>query len=352
MYRAFLTTVLSAVLLSLAPGVQAQIQPENICPSPMQKLDEKGFVQIGGIPQWVTIKGDRCDNPIVLIVHGGPGNPMSPFSDAIYGGWETDYTVVQWDQRGAGMTWGKNRPSEDTPLTIAQMRDDGIEVARYLTQRVGKRKVILVGGSWSSILAIHMIKAEPELFAAYLGSAQMVSYRDNPAATYAFLLDRARVSDDQDSLTKLEKIGPPPWSDPRSFGILRRIDRKYEAQATDPAPADWWQPAADYATPQAQDDYTAGEDYSYIQFVGWKGDGMFSKVDLPALGTEFKVPIFLLQGEADYLTLPDISRRYFDSLTAPQKAFVILPRTGHDPNALLVDAQLKLLNESIRPLAQ
>lgn len=352
MHRRILARVFSAVFLSVILATGAMAQTSNICTSPDQKLDEKGFVQIGGIPQWITIKGERCDNPIVLIVHGGPGNPMSPFSDAIYGGWEKNYTVVQWDQRGAGMTWGKNRPSEDTLLTIEQMRDDGLEVARYLKQHLGQRKVVLLGGSWSSILVVHMIKADPDLFHAYLGWAQMVSYRDNLPATYTRLLGLARQAGDEDSITKLEGIGAPPWFNPRNFGILRRIDRKYEGMATDPAPAQWWQPAPDYATPQAQEDYTAGEDYSYIQFVGWKGDGMFSQVNLPTLGPDFKVPVFLLQGEADYLTLPEISRPYFDSLNAPQKAFILLPRTGHDPNAIMVDAQLKVLNEKIRPLVK
>ncbi|MCR6658541.1 MAG: alpha/beta hydrolase [Asticcacaulis sp.] len=342
---------IAALLAVSATASQAQAPAGNICTSPTQSVREEGFVEIGGIPQWVTIKGDSCANPVILMVHGGPGNPMSLFADKIYGGWEKNYTMVQWDQRGAGMTYGKTPPAEDTPLTFEQIRDDGIELTRYLTQHLGKRKVILMGGSWSSIIAIHMIKAEPDLFTAYLGWSQMVSYRENPLATYSLLLDKARQAGDQDSVSKLEKLGPPPWTDPRGFGIMRRVDRKYEAMATDPAPRDWWQPAPLYATPEAEANYTAGEDYSYLQFVGLKGDGMYSRVDLPALGTQFDVPIFLLQGEDDYLTLPAISRRYFDSLNAPQKAFISLPRTGHDPNQIMIDAQYKVLQETIRPLA-
>lgn len=338
-----------AFLLS-AGMVQAQVP--SLCTSPTQAVHEKGFVEIGGIPQWVTINGDHCANPVVLLVHGGPGNPMSLFADRMYGAFEKDYTMVQWDQRGAGMTYGKNRPSEDTPLTFEQITDDGIELTQYLTQRLGKRQVIVMGGSWSSIIAIRMIKARPDLFTAYLGWSQIVNYRDNSTATYTILLNKARQAGDTDSLAKLEALGAPPWTDPRSFGIMRRIDRKYENLATDAAPKEWWQPAAEYATPQAEADYTAGEDYSYLQFVGLKGDGMYSQVDLPALGMQFEVPIFLLQGEADYLTLPEISRRYFDEIQAPQKTFILLARTGHDPNQIMLDAQLEVLNKRIRPLVE
>ncbi len=348
----FIRAIAACGALLLAGHAAAQTPIANVCTSPDQPVHEKGFVEIGGIPQWVTINGAKCSNPVVLMVHGGPGNPMSLFADRMYGAWEKDYTMVQWDQRGAGMTYGKNRPSEDTPLTFEQITDDGVELSGYLTRRLGKRKVIVLGGSWSSIIAIRMIRARPDLFTAYLGWSQIVNYRDNSTGTYEVLLDKARKAGDGDSVARLETLGPPPWSDPRNFGIMRRIDRKYENLATDPAPKDWWQPAPDYATPQAEADYTAGEDYSYLQFVGLKGDGMYSAVDLPALGTHFDVPIFLLQGEADYLTLPRISRRYFDSLVAPRKAFILLPRTGHDPNAIMLDAQRKVLDDRIRPLAQ
>lgn len=331
------------IVVLLFAGVALAKADNAVCETPGQPIHEDGFVRIGGIEQWVTVTGERCSNPVILVLHGGPGNPMSPFADKVYAGWDKSFTLVQWDQRGAGKTFGKNRPSEDTPLTLAQMRDDGIELSRYLTQHLGKRKVILIGGSWSSVLAIHMIKAAPEMFTAYIGSAQIVSYRDNLAGTYARLLSLATAAGDTDSMGKLKTMGPPPWTDPRSFGAMRRIDRKYEAQASDAAPATWWTPSPGYATPDVQSDTEAGEDYSYINFVGFKGNGIFSTVDLPALGAQFEVPVFLFQGEANLLTLPEISRRYFDSLTAPRKQYQLLPRTGHDPNQRLLDAQLALL---------
>jgi pimeloyl-ACP methyl ester carboxylesterase len=352
-FAALLALVFSGAAWASGAGRPAtQDASAPACPSPKRAVNEQGFVQIGGIAQWITIKGDDCANPIVLLVHGGPGNPMSLYADAMYAGWEKHVTLVQWDQRGAGMTYGKNKPSEDTPLTFQQIRDDGIEVAAYLTKHLGQRKVIVMGGSWSSIIAIYMIKARPDLFTAYLGWSQMVSYQANPIDTYNALLGRARAADDAASVAKLQDLGAPPWKDPRSFGAMRRIDRKYEALNSEAAPRAWWTPAPLYATAQAQADYTAGEDYSYLQFVGLHGDGMYATVDLPALGTDFQVPIFLLQGEEDLLTSPAISKPYFDSLSAPEKKFVLLPRTGHDPNQIMVDAQYRLLTEQILPLTQ
>ncbi len=322
------------------------------CASLEQKVDEKGFVSIGGIEQWVTVKGDSCANPIILFISGGPGNPLSPYSDAVYGAWSKNFTLVQWDQRGAGMTYGRNPPAEDAVLTIKQMRDDGNELAAYLAQRYGKKKVILWGSSWGSILGVHMAKAHPELFYAYLGTSQLVNNRENESISYTGLLALARAADDKASLTVLEAVGAPPWTDPRSFGKVRRVIRKYEAKLTTPAPDAWWTPVAQYNTPKAKADYSAGEDYSFINFVGLNGDGMASQVDLPKLGTEFEIPMFFVEGKHDLLATPDVAKRYFDSLKAPQKEMLVLENAGHDPNQEVVDAEYKLLIERILPLTK
>jgi len=314
-------------------------------------IDEQKFVPINGIEQWVVIRGEKCENPVLIIVHGGPGNPMTPYAKAIYGPWEKEFTLVLWDQRGSGMTYGRKPPAEDDPLTLELMRDDGIAVTEYALKRLGKRKAILKGASWSSVLGPLMIKARPELYSAYVGTAHMVRHPDNIKSSYARTLELAKAAKDADSIAKLEALGTPPWTNPRNFGILRRVTRKYEAMATDPAPASWWKPEALYATAKYEADYTAGEDYSFLQFVGWKGDGMASKVDAYRLGPSFDVPVFIIQGAEDLVTTPDVARAFYDAIRAPKKEFILLPRVGHDPNPPMVDAQLKLLREKVRPLA-
>ncbi|HTA37477.1 MAG TPA: alpha/beta hydrolase [Candidatus Acidoferrales bacterium] len=326
-------------------------QPAAVgCNTTAHKIDEARFIPIGGIEQWVTIKGDNCSNPVILFIHGGPGDPLSPFADSVYGGWAKDFTLVQWDQRGSGMTFGRSPPAAGSTLTIDRMTDDGVQVASYLTQHLGQRKVILMGSSWGSILAIHMIKARPDLFYAYVGASQMVSYRENQNASYAKVLELARAANDEKTIATVEALGPPPWTNPRNFGILRRAIRKYEAKATIPAPQAWWVPAPAYATPGEEANYEGGEDFSYLQFVGLNGDGMFAQVDLPKLGTTFQVPIFFIQGSEDILTAPEVTRRYFESISAPQKAFIVVPEAGHDPNVPMVDAEYEVVRERILPL--
>lgn len=239
------------------------------------------------------------------------------------------------------------KPDEDTKLTVGQLADDGIEVARHVARHLGKRKVILMGSSWGSVLGVHMAAKAPELFCAYVGTAQLVSDRDN-RSSYPRTLALARAAGDQDSIAKLEALGPPPWTNPRNWGTMRRVTRKYEAMTTEAAPASWWQLAPQYATPQAKADYTDGEDYSFLQFVGWKGDGMLSTIDLYKLGTSFRLPFFLVQGTEDLVTTADVTQRYYDKISAPAKELVMVPRTGHDPNRPMVEAQARILNERVR----
>ena len=341
---------------AFAGNPETQATPESgrsttaACTTPSQTIHEESFVPLGGITQWVTVHGQSCANPVILFLHGGPGNALSPFADALYGSWARDFTLVQWDQRGAGRTFGRNPPAADATLTLDRMAQDGIALAEYLTQRFGKKKIILTGGSWGSILGVQMVKSRPDLFYAYVGVSQVVSYRENLAASYTKILETGRTKGDQRTVTALEAMGPPPWANPRHFGALRRFSRPYEAMVSTPAPAAWWVPSAAYATPQRLAEAEEGEDYSYLQFVGFKGNGMFSTVDLPALGTSFEIPVFLIHGEEDLVATAAVAKRYFDGITAPQKEFTLVPQAGHDPNAALVDAHYRVMQLRVRPL--
>ena len=192
-----------------------------------------------------------------------------------------------------------------------------------------------------------MARSRPDLFHAYIGTGQLVSHLENLASSHRQILVLTRAHDDAKTRAAVEALGPPPWTNPRSFGILRRATRAYEAKTSVPAPAAWWIPAAAYATPEAQAAYEGGEDYSYLQFVGLEGNGMLSRVDLPALGTTFDLPVFIVQGADDLVTTPEVAKRYFDGIVAPRKDYILLPRTGHDPNAAMIDAQYDILSNRI-----
>ncbi len=354
--KKFASLCAASLFACLPVHVFAQAAPQTIANAPIackagaRQVNEEGFVRIGGIEQWVAIRGNDCTNPVILMVHGGPGNPNTIFAELPYAAWEKDFTIVQWDQRGAGRTFMRNPATADGVLTIAGLAADGNEVGAWAREHLNAKKLILFGGSWGSALSVHMAKARPDLYAAYLGTGQLVSGRENPVDSYRKLTALARAAGDDKALAALEAMGTPPWVNPRSAGQFRKISRGYEAKVTTPAPKAWFAPAPAYQSEKMQADYEAGEDYSWIQYVGMKGDGMQASLDLYQLGTDFKLPVFMLVGEHDLTTTPDVAKRYFDAIKAPKKEYFLLPLVGHDPNPPMVAAQLDVLKTRIVPL--
>jgi pimeloyl-ACP methyl ester carboxylesterase len=130
------------------------------------------YVKIGGIDQWIQIRGQDRDNPVLLCLHGGPGATWLPLT-AVFAPWEKDFTVVQWDQRGAGKSLEASGPSIASTMSIQRMADDGIELAELLRAHLKKEKILLLGHSWGSILGVHMVLQRPDLFYAYVGTGQV-----------------------------------------------------------------------------------------------------------------------------------------------------------------------------------
>ena len=314
-------------------------------------VNEEMFVRIGGIDQWVTIKGDDRDNPAVLFVHGGPGDALSPFADAVFAGWEKYLTLVQWDQRGAGRTYGKSGPSVEPTMTVERMAQDGVEVAEFLTKHLRKKKVIVVGCSWGSILGIHMARARPGLFYAYVGVAQVVDWRESLSATYARVLEMARASGDREAIAALVGIGPPPWHSASVWPKFRKWEKAYQAKLVTAPPASFTLSPA-YASPLEQARYEAADDFSFLHFWGMTLSGPLTTVDLRTLGTKFSIPIFIIQGQEDLTAGPELARAYLDSIKAPRKQFYLVPGTGHGNSATELDLTLKVLLDQVRPMAR
>jgi len=349
--RAFLSTLLGFATIGTAVGLSgtALAQSSGTTASTMQ-LKEEGFVQIGGIGQWITIKGDDKRNPVILFLHGGPGDAWSPYSKSLFGTWEKDFTLVQWDQRGAGRTYGKTGPSIEATMTIDRMVQDGIEVSEYLTKHLGKKKIILIGGSWGSILGIYMAKQRPDLFYAYIGMAQLVNERAGQSASYARVLQLARAADDQKTVKALEANGPPPWDSIRKWPVFHKALLAYQVKrVTAASPPIVIDPAYASAAERAQ--YDEADDFSFIHFFGMTMSGPMETVDLPALGTDFAIPIFFIQGQEDINALPELAKAYLDTIKAPQKQFISVPGTGHEDSVESLKVTLDLLWKQVRPYA-
>ena len=324
-----------------------------------QPIEENKFVNIGGIEQWITIQGDDSSKPVILFIHGGPGSTMSQFGNAIYDQWEKDFILVNWDQRGAGKTFGRNVPEEltedywiENPLTVEQMTSDGIEVAEYLIKHLGKQKIIIIGTSWGSVLSVNMIQKRPDLFYAYVGHSQLVNPSEDSVSSYHKAYKMAKEANDQESIDKLEQLGPPPYDSAKSVGQLNRVVKKYERENSIPAPESWWKLLPEYDNEIDGQHRYDGDDYSFINYAGHKKMGikaMSDGINFMNDALEFKIPVYLIHGAGDIMTTKETAKKYFDKIKAPKKEFFLLEDAAHGHNESVVNTQYKVVTELIVP---
>jgi pimeloyl-ACP methyl ester carboxylesterase len=317
-------------------------------------ISEEKFIPINGIGQWITIQGDRS-KPVILFLHGGPGSPMSPFSEAVYGGWEKDFIIVQWDQRGTAKTFGLQAPEEldrvylkANPLTLEQMVSDGVAVSEYLLKYLGKQKLILFGSSWGSVLGVSMAVQRPDLFYAYVGHSQIVEPVENYPSIYHKVLALATNAGDENSIVGLNKLGLPPYDTARNYGQLLRTIKKYERLNSIAAPDSFLKMSALYDNAKDEKDREDGDDYSFVNYTGDKKlqvNGMMAGIHFLRSALHFKIPVYLIQGEEDILTAKDYTKPYYDRIKAPDKKYILIPGAAHGFNQAIVDAQYKTMME-------
>jgi len=193
-----------------------------------------------------------------------------------------------------------------------------------------------------------MAHLRPDLFYAYVGVAQVVNWRKQDVAGYSRVLELARDAGDQHAIAALTAIGPPPWDSILVWPKYRKWERVYQKKiATAPTANYTLSPA--YASKQEQAQYAAADEFSFEHFWGLKMDGPAQDVDLSSMGTNFAIPIFILQGQEDLSAAPALAKAYFDSITAPRKEFYLMPGTGHTPSMPELDELQKILLQYVRP---
>ncbi len=288
-------------------------------------------VSIGGVEQWIAVRGQSVKNPILLFLHGGPGTAFIPIARAFQDPWEKYFTVVQWDQRGAGKSYTSN--SKDVlrrTMNIERMHEDTLEMVNYLRQRFRRERIFVLGHSWGSILGLQLAHNHPDLLCAYIGVGQAIDSRQNEVVLYQDTLDEARRTQNKKAIEQLTAIAPYPSSNV-TFQQIRTV-REWSSTLIGPPEGD--QPAMGLHAI-----FTAPE-YSLLNDIDWIRGQFFSidmllpglaKVNLTDLGYDYRVPVFFLEGRHDPYTPSSIAKEFFDKINDPDKHFEWFENSGHFP---------------------
>jgi pimeloyl-ACP methyl ester carboxylesterase len=309
-------------------------------------IEEATYVELGGIEQWITIRGEDRNNPVLFFLHGGPGDATNPWGYAAFRNWLKYFTVVQWDQRGSGRTFGRNGPASASTITPDRMAQDGIELAEWVKKKLHKDKIVLVGHSWGSVLGFLMVKARPELFYEFVGTGQVAAeFARNSAVAYTALVERASRDGNSRALAELKEVGPPPYKDGKGFGVIHKWANLFEG-------ADVFLASA-LGFALSAPGYTIGDINDWFDGQGVSGERLiphFDELDRKLLGGELAIPVFVIQGAEDYTTPVSLARSYVDALHAPRKAFTTIEGAGHFAVFTKQDEFLKELRTQVLPL--
>jgi proline iminopeptidase len=285
------------------------------------QIQEARFIPLGDIDQWITIRGADSRSPVLLVLHGGPGDVQSPLTET-YAPYERDFILVHWDQRGSGGTYSRYR--EETPdLTFDQLVTDGLELAAYLNGRFSGG-IVLLGHSWGTAIATEMALRRPDLFSAYVGTGQIASWAESVNWQFGFLKARAAQIGDTELLAELEAIGQP---DPRDaaqyFGFARTLRQHFHE-----SDAGWLGGLLELARrtmpEETLEDIIAGMTFSAQALLPFQ-----MEQNLSELAVEFQVPYFVIQGRHDISTPTAPAIAYFEKVAAPEKELVIIAGAGH-----------------------
>jgi len=326
--------------------------------SKRKKIEASGIdlmetVTIGGILQVLYFRGEDIKNPIILFIHGGPGQPEIPFLHDFQYSWETHFTIVHWDQRNSGKTFFLNNPEAVLEtLNFERALSDAHEVAQYIREKLNQDKIIVLGHSYGSVLGTALVQSYPQYFSAYIGLAQVVNMRDNERVGFDMLLEIARKKGNNKDIRAIESLAPYPPNEAFNKSFMSRLMSVRQFQAK-------------YGIATGGDLRTIFRLLT-SPYYSWQEKGYFSKdilanqlpifkylfdeFDIHYFGTTFEIPVFIVMGDRDYNTPHTLAKEFFEEISAPHKAFFLIPNAGH---FAMMDNKAefnRVLLEKIKPL--
>ena len=302
-------------------------------------IDEARYIELGGIRQWITIRGQDRHKPVLLFLHGGPGGALSDLAYMFERPWEDYFVVVQWDQRGYGRS-NIDKGKIESTTTKERYIADGIELAEYLRKRFSQPKIVLVGQSWGTLLGAEIAHRRPDLLYALVSFGQLTAWEANYEEIRRLLIDLGRRSGDAALAKRMQDVGPIPVGpspgkflaamDPVWDEMNRRGYSWHSVTGSDDPIGEIFL-AGTLMSPSVSDERmlellrgSGGNDYYntlHPTLSGWNIER--------DVGTHFEVPYILIMGRYDWQTPIDLAQAFYAKVCAPYKAYVELPNAAH-----------------------
>ena len=274
-------------------------------------------INVNGSKQWILIRGNDESKPVLLYLHGGPGQSLIPFAHKATDKLVNDFKVVYWDQRGAGLSYDKNIPQNT--MTIDQFVEDTKCVTEFLKNKFKKEKIYLLGHSWGSTLGTLVVQKYPENYYAYIGVGQVVKPEEQEKAGINWLKERLQKENIPDELKTI------PSMEKRNFAN-RNLIKKYRGA--------FYNISGDEVkkimknSPYFPEKYT-NDLYSDGLHFAMNLHIQVRKIDFFKNVPELKIPVYLFLGKYDYITPTEPVVRYFNVLKCQKKKIIWFNKSAH-----------------------
>jgi pimeloyl-ACP methyl ester carboxylesterase len=299
------------------------------------KIDTLERVQLGGITQWIRVRGADASNPVLLLMQQGPGLPIINDARRLEHllGLEKVFTVIYWDQRGTGLSSPSlRRNSNRFEISVTRMVDDTVTLLELLRDRFGG-KTFVAGFSFGATFAAYAAVQRPELVAALVAAGMDI---DIPAAennAYAFAVDAARQRGNRRAIRQLEAIGPPPHTTLKQFTTRARWVANFGGVA---ANGNFSSLLREFVLSLVRSpDYSAADIIRTLRGISASQAALLPQLattDLVRTMPRLDVPLVMAQGRLDQVAPGEAAQRFHDSLTAPSKQLVWFESSAHTPH--------------------
>lgn len=304
-------------------------------------VDLAEYRYINGIKQFLYHIGDFAENQVILHLHGGPGNA---FSNKAYllKEWNSSFTMVYWDQRGAGKT-ALNNPN--SVPTFENLLKDIDEIILYLKKKYNKDKIGIFAHSWGTIIGSIYANQHPDHLAFYIGVGQVIAPIENEVVTFNETIRRLKANGDQDGINRLEKMGAYPGERAEEFlnkmGIVRQLQKKIGMININPQKNVELIKQSPLFHP---DDLNTRKVCANLLPNLFEEMFPYSLYDYPLT---YKVPVYYILGEEDWQVPSVLAVDYFNKIDAPAKELILMKEAKHSPMLEKPEEFLKAMRQVV-----
>lgn len=327
-----ITTATALWFWSISPGRPRPLTDDvdgSIIPG---SISERTMVEIGGVRQGMFLQSyDPQKNPVLLFLHGGPGMPEFFLNTRYPTGLERDFTVVWWEQRGAGISWSDDLDRDS--LTVDRMIADTVEVADYLRQRFHKTKIYLLGHSWGSFLGIQVAAKAPEKFHAYIGMAQVVHQLRSEVIAKDRMILAYQARGDAAMVRRLEhaQLSMAVGMSEEYLKVRDAAMHQIGAGTTRDMDSVVTGICVPFLMERA---YMVTEKINIWRAKSILRQKLWSEIlhtDLTKRIRRLDLPVYFFAGAHDLTAMPELSRHFLDTIEAPVKQYYLFLNSAHSP---------------------